>query len=115
MGIRPLIPLLSLIPVGCADMEYSRSGEDAYAQSEADTGWYGSENEDSAPSTDADEDLGSESENDFLRLLPATTDKYVFVANPARNTVTRVSPVLDVITVDVGVDPGRSATRTAAL
>jgi DNA-binding beta-propeller fold protein YncE len=72
----------------------------------ADTGMYGSEGDDDGAWSNEDDDLGSEVENDFLRLLPATTDKYVFVANPARGTVTRVSiPSLDVITVDVGTDP----------
>jgi len=87
-------------------MELSSGSEDNYSREDADTGWYApEEGEDSEPSN-TDEDLGSESENDFMRLLPATTDKYVFVANPARNTVTRVSvPSLDVITVDVGTDP----------
>ena len=53
-----------------------------------------------------DDDYEPENEDDFLALKPATTSAYVFVANPSRNTVTRVSvPDLDVITTEVGVDP----------
>ena len=100
----------ALALMGCAGAEYNtHAAEDRGDASYADTGGW------SGTSTDADEgawegddtvDLGSETENDFLRLRPATTDKYLFVANPARNTVTRISvPSLDVVTVDVGVDP----------
>jgi hypothetical protein len=47
-----------------------------------------------------------EEEDDFLALQPATTNAYVFVTNPTRNTVTRIEvPSLGVITTDVGVDP----------
>ena len=62
----------------------------------------------SEPSGEAgyDDGYGSEAEGDFLSLMPATTNTYVFVANPDRNTVTRISvPSLDVMTVEVGVDP----------
>ena len=100
MGMRPLLPLIALAATGCSDMEMSsKQGYDDYGPEDADTGyWYGGETSEE-PNTD--DDLGSEVENDFLRLVPATTDKYVFVANPARNTVTRVSvPSLDVITVE---------------
>jgi hypothetical protein len=39
-------------------------------------------------------------------LPPATTDRYVFVANPERDTVTRIAAsTLAVITTDVGVNP----------
>jgi DNA-binding beta-propeller fold protein YncE len=44
-----------------------------------------------------------EQEESFLSLLPAATNAYVFVANPDRDTVTRVSvPSLSVITAPVG-------------
>ena len=99
MGMRPLIPLLALVTAGCNDMGYSsQESYSDHSTEDADTGFGNWGDESSEPSTD--DDLGSETENDFLRLVPATTDKYVFVANPARNTVTRVSvPSLDVITV----------------
>jgi hypothetical protein len=54
---------------------------------------------------------GSEDEGDFLALEPAATDAYVFVANPSRNTVTRVAVLdLSVITARVGVDPSVALT-----
>jgi len=47
-----------------------------------------------------------EVEDDLLALMPATTPEYVFVANPDRNTVTRISvPGLAVITTEVGDNP----------
>ena len=47
-----------------------------------------------------------EQEDDFLALAPAATDAYVFVANPDRATVTRISvPGLQVETRAVGADP----------
>lgn len=82
-----------------------KSGEsDAYY----DTG-YGNEASDAAPeepSGEFDDGYGSEDESDFLALRPATTNTYVFVANPDRNTVTRISvPSLEVLTTEVGVEP----------
>jgi len=103
MGMRSLIPLIALLGTACNEYGYANDESRAAGAEDADTGMF-SETPDNDPS--GDEDLGSEVENDFLRLLPATTDKYVFVANPARNTVTRVSvPSLDVVTVDVGTGP----------
>jgi DNA-binding beta-propeller fold protein YncE len=111
MGMRSIIPLLSLgaaglTGFGCAEYSSGNLKNSDYAE-DADTGAYGAEDPSGDASWDGDDDdLGSETENDFLRLLPATTDKYVFVANPTRNTLTRVSvPSLDVITVDVGTNP----------
>ena len=80
---------------------------------EGDTAAYGAWDSEADADTDSDADAdaddenwGSEQEDDFLKLLPAVTDQYVFVANPARDTVTRISvPSLEVITVDVGVEP----------
>jgi DNA-binding beta-propeller fold protein YncE len=67
---------------------------------------YGAESEEPSSDTNYDDGYGSEAEGDFLSLRPATTNTYVFVANPDRNTVTRISvPSLDVMTVEVGVDP----------
>ncbi len=49
---------------------------------------------------------GGEVEDDFLALRPAQTDRYLFVANPTRGTVTRVAvDTLEVLTVGVGADP----------
>ena len=104
-----------LMMMGCASdkilaMESSAEYNDAegdYATSE-DGGYY--EEPSSEPSGESepnyDDGYGSEAEGDFLSLRPATTNTYVFVANPDRNTVTRISvPSLEVMTVEVGVEP----------
>jgi len=106
--MRSLLPLpLLLVAVGCNSAGYKSAADTAgWERDYADTGW-GSE----APSDENDDDgdgpdYGSEVEDDFLKLQPATTDRYVFVANPARNTVSRVTVSdLSVVTVDVGENP----------
>lgn len=53
-----------------------------------------------------DDTGGAEREDDLLRLAPAATDAWVFVANPARDTVTRVAvPELTLETRPVGQIP----------
>ncbi len=93
----------------CSDMSFApnaKSDEDGawdtgYAEADGDADW----------DDDTDTDYGSEQEDDFLMLAPATTDLYVFVANPDRDTVTRVAvPSLDVITVEVGTSPAVAVT-----
>src|SRR5215203_1428572 len=75
----------------------------------SDTGFYGAPSDDSG--TNASDDSGMdtappEQEESFLALLPAATDAYVFIANPDRDTVTRVAmPSLSVITATVGHIP----------
>jgi len=60
-------------------------------------------------SASASDDTGSggeEEEDDFLRMDPAATDAYVFVANATRDSVTRISvPSLETLTADVGAIP----------
>jgi DNA-binding beta-propeller fold protein YncE len=79
--------------------------------SEADTGYYSTPEDESdwgggGADSDADDGYASEVEDDFLSLQPASTNVYVFVANPNRNTVTRIDvDDLSVLTTDVGVDP----------
>ena len=59
-----------------------------------------------AEEPDNDDGLGSETENAAPLLLPATTNQFVFVANPDRNTVTRIDvESLQVLTAEVGVHP----------
>lgn len=51
-------------------------------------------------------ELPPEVEDDYARLAPAPTAQYVFVANPDRGTLTRISVAdLAVLTTPVGVDP----------
>ena len=75
-------------------------GDDA----EADMGDYDGGASEEDPSND--DGLGSETEQAGPMLAPATTNAYVFVANPDRNTVTRIEvATLNVMTAEVGVNP----------
>lgn len=110
-SVHPAWTILTLLlPVGCGGADYAMSMEDGGAY---DTASFG------APPADGggdggggdfadtgDDGLGSEDENDFLSLRPASTRTYVFVANATRGTVTRIAvPSLAVLTAEVGVDP----------
>jgi DNA-binding beta-propeller fold protein YncE len=78
-------------------------------KSASETGWYYDDYDTSADSgweAPDDDELPPEQEDAFLALRPAETDVFVFVANPSRNTVTRVNvDTLEVRTTDVGADP----------
>ncbi len=106
-----LIPLLLLPLAGCSEYNMSEptSARDAGSAEDAapaDGGDY-------ADTGDADEDGPSEEESDYLRLAPAATDQYVFVANPDRDTLTRVAvSTLEVRTVAVGRIPSTVQTTS---
>ena len=102
-----LLPSLVLV-TGCAGISLSYDQGAEAPRDASDTG-YSEADADTDP--DDDTEWESETEQDFLMLAPATTDAYVFVANPDRDTVTRVAvPSLEVITVDVGVNPSVAVT-----
>ena len=101
---------LSLALLACSDSNLIRDADGAYDESDTgasdDTGAAGE-------SPDDDDDGASEREDDFIKLLPATTNQYIFVVNSARDTVSRVSvPSLQVLTVEVGSRP--KVVRTTA-
>lgn len=98
--------LLSLYAVGGCSAESMMSMEKDGAWDSGSSDW-GDADADADVDSDADaDDYDPEEEQDFKILMPAATPKYVFVANPERNTVTRVAvPSLEVITVEVGVRP----------
>ena len=112
----PISITLLIAMTGCSESGYSMKASYDEA-SYGDTGYYspqGSADYDDGYGSEAeepsdanyDDGYGSEAEGDFLSLRPATTNTYVFVANPDRNTVTRISvPSLEVMTVEVGVEP----------
>ena len=88
-----------------ADKSYGESSD--YNDSDVEA-YYEPSSEPSAGEGDssADDGWGSETESDFMSLRPATTNVFVFVANPDRNTVTRIKvPELEVLTAEVGVEP----------
>jgi DNA-binding beta-propeller fold protein YncE len=95
-----LFALAAAGTVGCSAADYGDSGGWSATAADYDEG--GSLADDDA---DVDE-YAPEEEDAYSVLPPATTDAFVFVANPDRNTVTRVSVAdLSVITAEVGVDP----------
>jgi len=106
-----LIPLtLLLVAGGCSEDSLFLAKDEAGAYDDSggayDTGYASEGGDDGASDTYAPEE-----EDDYLKLAPAATTAYVFVANPSRDTVTRVSvPSLEVITAEVGVDPEAVAT-----
>ena len=66
----------------------SDSGYHYEDEAEIDVGDYGGEASEEEPSND--DGLGSETEQAGPMLAPASTNAYVFVANPERNTVTQL-------------------------
>ena len=96
-----LLPLAGSLLAACASYE-SAYAEDEAGRATAEDGYGGSDGSDGGDYGGT----GSEAEDDFLTLPPATTDTYVFVANPDRDTVTRISADdLGVITAEVGTNP----------
>jgi DNA-binding beta-propeller fold protein YncE len=88
--------------MACSDSSYEMKADSGYATA---GDYAGGEGEGESEAADSDE-YAPEAEDAYATLPPATTDAYVFVANPDRNTVTRVSVSdLSVITTEVGVDP----------
>jgi DNA-binding beta-propeller fold protein YncE len=97
-----------LLLIGCAD--YSIGMEKA---ANSDSGWGAAAPSDEDGRSQDSGDAGSEQEDDFLKLDPAATDAYVFVANTTRGTVTRISvPSLAVVTAEVGKVPSAVVTTS---
>jgi DNA-binding beta-propeller fold protein YncE len=104
--VRRTLPWLALM--GCADNNLLFEQDNADGAS--DTG--GRSEADADADADAD-DGASEDESDPFTLAPAETDVYVFVANPDRDTITRVNVYsLEVRTTSVGSHP--SLVKTTA-
>lgn len=95
--MRRTIPFLTLLLAACSETSMSdRAGSFTSTTGAAPS-------DDSAGSATS---TGGEDEEDLLRLPPAQTDVYVFVANPERDTVTRVEVrSMRVDTTPVGQDP----------
>ncbi len=86
----------------CGGDSYWDTGDSGVSnQGASTTGTY------TSPDTDSTTTTGEpEVEDDFLALRPAQTDQFVFVANPNRDTVTRINLFTqEVRTTDVGNDP----------
>lgn len=101
------LALIALVPSLSSCKEYSLVFDDG-ADRDDDAG--GATDTGSDPNPD-DDDGASEDETDRLALPPAATDVYVFVANPDRDTVTRVNVLtLEVRTAEVGDHPTKVLT-----
>ena len=113
----PRIALLlftsSLAVVGCSTDGFLASPE-ARSDSSGDGGstWNG-DADGSGGAGDSSDTWEPEEENPFGGLAPASTPDFVFIANPDRDTLTRVSvPEMEVITVAVGSHPSVVATTS---
>jgi len=99
-----------LIAAGLGAFATGCGGFDS-AKGEADTGWAATTAASETINAGADDGAFTytgepEDETDRLALMPAQTDAYVFVANPDRDTVTRIDVrTHDVLTTSVGADP----------
>lgn len=106
--------LLALLAPGCfANYDLSGKASDDTGGGGYYDGDYAYDTGGAGGAADSGDSAPPESEDDFLRLAPAATDAYVFVANPTNNSVTRIQvPGLQVDTRDVGVDPTVVATSS---
>lgn len=101
--VRSPLLLLALL-AACSDSGLAMKGtSDEAAMVPSDTAGGGAD----AGDADVDEDTDPpETESDYLRLAPAATDAFVFVANPDRDSVTRIQvDTLAVLTAAVGDHP----------
>jgi DNA-binding beta-propeller fold protein YncE len=95
--------LLSLLLAGCEDSASLYAGADE-RNGDDDDGL--GENDPNAPADGADEDPPPENEDEFLTTEPRGTDVYVFIANPARDTLTRINAYTrEITTIEVGDEP----------
>ncbi|TVQ92526.1 MAG: hypothetical protein EA397_06870 [Deltaproteobacteria bacterium] len=97
----PLATLLALSLPGCAGADFTMGEGRADAPEE-----YGDDG-DGDGNGGAGEDLDDpELDDDFLSMPPSQSDVYVFVANPSRDTVSRIDVFsLEVRTAPVGSNP----------
>jgi DNA-binding beta-propeller fold protein YncE len=99
---------LPLLLAGCSESAlrgYGGGADEAWD----DDDYYGDDDDDGAPANDGDgDDVGDEpeDEDDFLSTEPRGTDVFVFVANPSRDTVSKINAwTRDIHTIEVGDEP----------
>ena len=96
--------ILSLLLAGCADdMLMARAGGD-YDYEDA----FDDDDDEGPAAADDDGQDGEEpeDEDDFLTTEPRGTDVYVFIANPNRDTLTKINAYTrDIETIEVGDQP----------
>lgn len=105
--LAPLLGGLLLLLAGCSEstLRAGAMGDDDWNDEEPAPG---AEDDDGA-ADDADGDDTSdepEDEDDFLTTEPRGTDVFVFVANPSRDTVSKINAwTREIQTIDVGHEP----------
>ncbi len=95
---------------GCADSSlinarggYGDDDDDAFGDDDSEPA---SDDDDDGAGDDDDDTPPPEDEDDFLASEPRATDVYVFIANPTRNTVSKVNAETRAIqTIEVGSEP----------
>ncbi len=106
--MRASLPLVCMLvlTVGCAESALigNRGAADYYDDDDYDPA--PGEDGDGAADDDDEQEPPEEDEDDFLSTEPRGTDVFVFVANPDRDTVSKINAYTrDVFTIDVGDEP----------
>jgi len=110
---RSLLLLLALgLTTGCSDRSIGLGGgysddDDDYGDYADDDDFASGDDDDQAPGdNDGDEPPPPEEEDEVFTTEPRGTDVFVFVANPSRDTVSKIHAVNRTIdTIDVGDEP----------
>ncbi len=88
-------------------MSPKSSADSGYGRYDSGSAWDQDGDADADTDTDSDTDtMPPETESDFFSLAPAPAPDFLLIANPDRDTVSRVTvPELEVITAPVGSEP----------
>jgi hypothetical protein len=104
-AVRSCSVLVALALAGCSGSD-AGNASDPVSDGGADTGGTFAPTPPAGPNVPGDTTTAPPEQEDDLLLSPAQTDVYVFVANPDRNTVSRVNVLtLQVDTTETGSDP----------
>ncbi len=106
IGGLVLATLLSLVLVGCASQDSMGLGgswdDDDAAEDDGD--YY--DDDDDAAGDDDDDTAPPEEEDDFVSVAPSAADVFVFIANPNRDSVSKVHVLSrQITTLEVGDEP----------
>jgi DNA-binding beta-propeller fold protein YncE len=95
------VPLLG----GCPASSGSYDDDDSY-DGAGDEGYFDDDDEPNASGDDDDSTPPPEEEDEFLTTEPRGTDVFVFIANPERDTLTRINAYTrEISTIEVGDEP----------
>ena len=100
-----LLPL-ALLTIGCVMERSGSMADDYYADDDYDPAPGEGSDSDGLSDDDDEQEQEEEDEDDFLSTEPRGTDVFVFVANPDRDTVSKINAYTrEVQTIDVGDEP----------